>query len=102
MRVNASSMSLIREEMTNLKSLRTKYEKKTYTKFKCMGFCHQIYQRIKLKKDALPFRRTYGSMSFKKKIVKDLEGDDLVETTHSDWAAPSLLVSKKLEPIAWF
>ena len=30
-----------------------------------------------------------------KKIVEDLERDDLVEPTHSDWAAPSLLVPKK-------
>ena len=33
-----------------------------------------------------------------KKIVEDLERDDLVEPTHSDWAAPSLLVPKKTEP----
>ena len=48
----------------------------------------------------MPFRRTYGSMSFEKrkamkKIVEDLERDDLVEPKHSDWAAPSLLVPKK-------
>ena len=30
-----------------------------------------------------------------KKIVEDLERDDLVEQTHSDWAAPTLLVPKK-------
>ena len=30
-----------------------------------------------------------------KKIVEDLERDDLVEPTHSDWAAPPLLVPKK-------
>ena len=30
-----------------------------------------------------------------KKIVEDLERDDLVEPTYSDWAAPSLLVPKK-------
>ena len=64
-----------------------------------MGFCDRIYQKIKLKKDAVPFRRTYGSMSFEKrkttkKIVEDLERDDLVEPTHSDWAPPSLLVPK--------
>ena len=65
-----------------------------------MGFYDQSYHKIKLKKDAVPFRRTYGSMSFEKKkamkkIVEDLERDDLVEPTHSDWAAPSLLVPKK-------
>ena len=45
-------------------------------------------------------RHTYGSTSFEKrkalkKIVEDLERDDLVEPTDSDWAAPSLLVPKK-------
>ena len=48
----------------------------------------------------MPLRRTYGSMSFEKrkamkKIVDDLEGDDLVEATHSDRAAQTLLVPKK-------
>ena len=67
-----------------------------------MGFCDRIYHKIKLKNDAVPFRRTYGSMSFEKrktmrKIVEDLERDDLVEPTHSDWAAPLLLVPKKAE-----
>ena len=65
-----------------------------------MGFCDRIYHKIKLKKDAVPFRRTYSSMSFEKrkamkKIVEDLKRDDLVEPLHSDWAAPSLLVPKK-------
>ena len=65
-----------------------------------MGFCDRIYHKIKLKKDALPFSRTYSSMSFEKtkamkKIVEDLYQDDLVELTHSDSAAPSLLVPKK-------
>ena len=65
-----------------------------------MGFCDRIHHKFKLKKDAAPFRRTYGSMSFEKrkamkKIVEDLERDDLVEPTHSYWAAPSLLVPKK-------
>ena len=35
-----------------------------------------------------------------KKIVEDLERDDLVEPTHSDWATPSLPVPKKTEPTA--
>ena len=65
-----------------------------------MEFCDQFYHKIKLKKDAVPFRCTYGSMSFekrktKKTIVEDLERDNLVEPIHSDWAAPSLLVPKK-------
>ena len=36
-----------------------------------------------------------------KKIVEDLERDDLVEPTHSDWAAPSLLVPKKDGRLPW-
>ena len=64
-----------------------------------MEFCDRIYQKIKLRKDAVPFRRTYGSLSFEKikamkNIVEDLERHNLVEATHSDWAAPSLLVPK--------
>ena len=47
----------------------------------------------------MPFRRTYGIMSFEKKsmkkIVEDLERDDLVELTHSNWAAQSLLVTER-------
>ena len=54
----------------------------------------------KFKRDAVPFRRTYGSMSFEKrkamkKNVEDLERNDFVEPTYSDWAATSLLVPKK-------
>ena len=65
-----------------------------------MGFCDRIYHKIKLKKDALPFRRTYGSMNFekskaKKKCFEDLERDDIFEPTHSDWLAPLLFAPKK-------
>ena len=98
--VNSSSMSLSCEETTKVRSLCTKYEVIFLRNSNDMGFCDRIYHKIKLKKDAVPFRRTYGSMSFEKreamkKIVENLERDDLVETTHSDWAAPSLLVPKK-------
>ena len=88
--VNSSSMSLSCEEMTKVRSRNSND----------MGFCDRIYHKIKLKKDAVPFRCTYGSMSFEKrkamkKNVEELERDDLVEPTNSDWAAPSLLVPKK-------
>ena len=67
-----------------------------------LGFCDKIKHKIKLQKDAKPFRRAYGSMSFEKrkaikKIVEDLEEANLVEPTHSYWAAPSILVNKKME-----
>ena len=98
--VNSSSMSLSCEETTKVRSLCTKYEVIFSRNSNVMGFCDRIYDKIKLEKEAVPFRRTYGSMSFEKikamkKIVEDLERDDLVELTHSDWAAPSLLVPKK-------
>ena len=98
--VNSSSMSLSCEEMTKVRSLCTKYEVIFLRNSNDMGFCDRIYHRIKLKKDAVPLRNTYGSMSFEKrkatkKIVDDFERDDLVEPTHSDWVAPSLLVPKK-------
>ena len=65
-----------------------------------LGFCNKIKYKTKLEKDAKPFRRSYGSMSFEKqkaikKIVEDLEEVNLVEPTHSYWAAPSILVKKK-------
>ena len=98
--VNSSSMSLSCEEMTKVRSLCTKYKVIFSRNSNEMGFCDRIYHKTKFKKDAVPFRRTYGSMSFEKrkamkKIVEDLERDDLVEPTHSDWAAPSLLLPKK-------
>ena len=37
-----------------------------------------------------------------KKIVENLERDDQIEPAHSDWAATSLIVPKRMEPIAWF
>ena len=76
--VNSSSMSLSCEEMSKLRSLCTKYEMIFSRNSIDMGFCDRIYHKIKLKSDAVPFRRTYGSMSFEKrkamkKIVEDLE-----------------------------
>ena len=105
-RVSSSSMSLSCEETTKVVSLCIKYEVMFSRNSNNMGFCNPIYHKIKLKKDAVPFRRTYGSMRFEKrkamkKIVEDLERDDLVEPTHSGWAAPSLLVPKKMATIAW-
>ena len=35
------------------------------------------------------------------KLIEDLEREDLVDSTHSDWTAQSLLVPKKMKPIAW-
>ena len=103
--VNSSSKSLSCEEMTKVRSLCTTYEVIYSRNSNDMGFCDRIYHKIKLKMDAVPFRRTFGGMSFEKrnamkKIVEDLERDDLVEPTHSDWPAPSLLVPKKTEPTA--
>ena len=91
--------------MTKVRSLCTKNEAIFSRNSNDMQFCDRIYHKIKLKKDAVPFRRTYGSMSFEKrkamkKIVEDLERDDLVEPTHFDWAAPSLLVPKKTDSTA--
>ena len=65
--VNSSSMSFSCEEMTKVRSLCTKYEVIFSRNSKDMGFCDRIYHKIKLKKDAVPFRRTYDSMSFEKK-----------------------------------
>ena len=65
-----------------------------------LGYCDKIKHQIKLNKEAQPFRRSYCSMSFDKrkamkKFVEDLEDAKLIETTHSYWAAPTILVKKK-------
>ena len=77
---NGSSMSLSCEEMTKMRSLCTKYEVIFSRNSNDTGFCDQIYQKLKLKKDAVPLRRTYGSVSLEKKtiekIVEDLKLDD--------------------------
>ena len=91
--------------MAIVRSLCTKFETIFSRNSNDMVFCDLIHHKIKLKKDAAPFRRTYGSISFEKrkamkKIVEDLERYYLVKPIHSDWAAPSLLVPKKMEPTA--
>ena len=51
------------------------------------GFCDKIKLKIKLEKEAKPFRRAYRSMSFEKwkaiKKVEELEEANLVEPTLS-------------------
>ena len=56
--VNSSSMSLSCEETTKMRSLCTNYEVIFSRNSNDMGFCDRIYHKIKLIKDALPFRRT--------------------------------------------
>ena len=71
--LNSSSMSLPCEEMTKVRSLCTKYEVIFLRNSIDRGLCDRIYHKIKLKKDAVPFRPTYGSMSFeKRKTMKKL------------------------------
>ena len=53
-----------------------------------LGFCDKLKHKITLEKDDKPFRRLYGSMSFEKwtatkKIVEDLEKNNLIEPIHS-------------------
>ena len=98
--VNTSSMNLTCDEMAKVRPLCMKFETIFSPNSNDMGFCNRIHHKIKLKKDAASFRRTYGSMSFEKRkamkqIVENLERDDFVEPTPSDWAAPSLLLPKK-------
>ena len=62
--MTSSSMSLSCDEMTKVRSLRTNYE--VIFSQNDMGFCDRISHKIKLKKDAVPFRRTYGSMNLRK------------------------------------
>ena len=64
--VNTSSINLTCDEMAKVRSVCTKFETIFLRNSNDMGFCDQIHQKIKLKKDAAPFKRTYGSMSFEK------------------------------------
>ena len=59
--------------------------------------------KVNLNADAKPFQRAYGSKHFEKrkshkKIMVDLEKGNLVEPTHSNWAAPFVLVKKRRIP----
>ena len=59
--VNAGSMSFSCEEKTKVRPLCTKYE--TFSRnSNDMEVCDRIHHKRNLKKDAVPFRRTYGSM----------------------------------------
>ena len=83
---NASSMSLSCEEMTKMRSFCTKYETKYLQSSNDMEVCVRIYHKIKLNKDAVPIRHTYGSINFEKdqpkKIIENLQRLDLVHPIH--------------------
>ena len=59
-------LSMFCEEMTKVRLLCTKFEKIFLRNLNNMAFCDRVYHKIKIKKGAVPFRRTYGSMGFKK------------------------------------
>ena len=64
--VNANSKILSYEEEKKVRSLFTKYEIKFLRSANDKEFCTRVYLEIKFKKDAVFFRRTFGSMSFEK------------------------------------
>ena len=68
--VNTSSINLTCDEMAKVRSLCTKFETIILRNSNDMGLCDRIHHKNKLKKDEAPFRRTYGSMSFKKRKAK--------------------------------
>ena len=59
--LNSSSLSLSCEEATEVRSLCTKFEVIFSRNSNDTGFCDRIYHKIKLKKDAVPFRRKIES-----------------------------------------
>ena len=72
----------------------------SFCKIQMIWYFETEFVKIKLKKDPVPFRQTYGSLGLekikdRKKIVGYLEPDDLFEPIHSDWAGLSLIVPKK-------
>ena len=95
------------KETTKVRSLCTKYEVIVSGNSNDMGLCNQIYHKVKIKKDAVQMQcrccadavqtyiRQHELLEKKamKKIVEDFKRDEF-EPTHSDWAAPSLLVTK--------
>ena len=98
--LNINSVHLTRYQLDAVKRLCQKYEKIISKNSNDLGFNTQIEHQIKLKPNAQPFRRAYGNMSFDKrnvmkKIVEGLAEADLKTPTHSNWAAPSILVPKK-------
>ena len=98
--VNIENKNLSKDQLHQVRTLCNKYETIFSRHSNDLGFNNQIEHQIKLKPDAQPFRRTYGNMSFDKrkamkKIVEGLAEADLIAPTHSDWAAPSILVPKK-------
>ena len=71
--MNPSSMSLSCGEITKVRSLCTKREVIFSRNSNDMGFCDRDYHKIKVKKDAVHFRRKYGTMSFaKRKAIKKI------------------------------
>ena len=98
--VNINCVHLTRYQLDAVKRLCQKYEKFFSKNSNDLGFNNQIEHQIKLKPNAQPFRRAYGSMSFDKrkamkKIVEGSAEADQITPTHSDCAAPSILVPKK-------
>ena len=65
-----------------------------------IGRTHVYEHTIPMLPHAVPFKRCYNSMSRERRKVLQGKIDalleaDLIEPTHSEWAAPSLLVPKK-------
>ena len=98
--VNIENKKMSKDQLHQVGTICNKYETIFSRHSNDLGFNNQIEHQIKLKPDAQHFRRTHGNMSFDKrkameKIVKGLAEADLIAPTHSDWAAPSILVPKK-------
>ena len=65
-----------------------------------LGRCDLHKLQIKLKENAQPSRVPYRSMNPSKRkalkeFVENLQENNLIEPTHSEWAAPTVLVPKK-------
>ena len=73
-------MSLSCEEMSKMGSLCAQYEVLFSQKPNDMGFCNPVYQKIK-KKNSVPFRRIYGTMSFEKRKAIKTFFENLSEKT---------------------
>ena len=91
---------MTRDLLDTVKILCQKHEKLFSENSKDLGFNLQTEHQFQLKPNAHPFRRAHRNMSFDKrktmkKVVEGLAEADLITSSASDSAAPSIFDPKK-------
>ena len=106
--VKPSLESMFSDDLKSLTSEQRQVVNQLLEKYSCvfarekwdLGRCDLHKLRIDLKEDARPSRVPYRGMNPSKRkalkeFVDNLLEKDLIEPTHSEWAAPTVLVPKK-------